>query len=118
MFIINVAYFGWSGHFAKWLLLRYDTLGNLLYEPKIGVREPSKPAESESSRRRGLRDIRRRIWKRSDLKTGSGRGSSDFRSVPEVDPVDPRVPLRSQVASSHRFRDIAFSALGFPPLLG
>ena len=67
-------------------------------------------------RSRGLRDIRRRIWKRSDLETGSGRGRTDFRSVPEVDPVDPRVPLRSQVAGYHRFRDIAFSALGFPPL--
>jgi len=56
----------------------------------------------------GLGDIRRRIRKRSNLQTGSGRGRTDFRSVPNMRLVDLQACIKSQVAGSNRFRDIAF----------
>jgi len=82
----------------------------------VKVHEPYKPTEFGYSRCWGLGDIRRRIRKRRNPKTESGRGRTDFRLVPEVSLVDLQMPAHSQIARYYRFRDIATLVLAFPTL--
>jgi len=54
------------------------------FRPEVVPINPYRPTEFELSSCSGSGNNRPRILERSDLQTGSGRGLTDFRSLPEV----------------------------------
>jgi hypothetical protein len=73
------------------------------FKPEVVPIDPYKPTEFEVCSCSGSGNNRRRILERSNLQTGSGRGRTDFRSLPEVGLDDLQVCSKSQVAGSNRF---------------